>query len=192
VRTTASVHHNLEFTSGRLASSLIWGRNKNLKNGTRRIFNSYGLETTAKFRSRNWIWIRFENVDRDRSLLPVSPAPQNPTCLLCGIVGFNISSPDDFTKPTQSKHVVLDSAGRPTTIEEEPIGRVQAYTFGYEREVPVGLSWLNVGLGGQVTTYGLPAQLKKIYGNRPSTFVAFLRIRPKGNMTEHMRQMHRR
>jgi hypothetical protein len=41
VRTSASVHHNLQLSSGHIASSLIWGRNKDLKNGARRIFNSY-------------------------------------------------------------------------------------------------------------------------------------------------------
>ena len=80
--------------------------------------------------------------------------------------------------------------GSPVTVEEEPIGRVQAYTFGYERELPLRLSWLSVGLGAQVTTYGLPPQLKPVYGDRPSTAVFFLRLRPTGNMAEHMRLMH--
>ena len=80
--------------------------------------------------------------------------------------------------------------GIPVTIEETPIGRVQAYTFGYERELPIGLRWLNLGLGVQATTYGLPAQLKTIYGNHPATMTVFLRLRPSGNMQEHMKQMH--
>ena len=106
IRTTASVHHNLRFASGHVATSLIWGRNKDLKNGTRRIFNSYAFELTAKFRGRNWAWTRIENADRDRTLLPVQ-AIQQPACLLCGIVGFPASLPDDVTTFSPFPHVVL-------------------------------------------------------------------------------------
>jgi hypothetical protein len=75
--------------------------------------------------------------------------------------------------------------------EEDPIGRVQAYTFGYERDLPIGPSFLNIGLGGQVTTYGVPEPLKPIYGNRPAGFAVFLHVRPTGNIASHMRMMHR-
>ena len=152
----------------------------------------HNLEITAKFRGRNWIWTRIENVDRDRSLLPVQPGAQNPACLLCGVVGFPSSKIDDSTEVTQSKHVVLGPEGKPVTVDEVPIGRIQSYTLGYERELPVGPSWLNVGLGGQFTTSSVTAQLKAVYGNRPSTAVVFLRLRPTGNMSNHMRAMHGR
>ena len=92
VRTTASIHHQLEFGSGHVSSSLMWGRNKILKNGSRRIFNAYGFEMTTQFLRRNWIWTRIENVDRDRTLLPVARAPVS--CLLCGILGFGDAAAD--------------------------------------------------------------------------------------------------
>ena len=180
VRTTASLHHNLQFSSGHVASSLIWGRNKDLKNQQRRIFNSYNFESTVRFKTRNWVWTRIENVDRDRSLLPVP----DPACRLCGVVGFGASL-EEF------KHIVLGPGGVPVTIEEDPIGRVQAYSLGYERDLPLGLTWLDVGLGVQATTYGLTPQLKAVYGNRPATVAMFLRFRPAGNMRDHMKQMHR-
>ncbi len=188
VRTTASLHHNIQFASGHISSSLIWGRNKDLKDGTRRIFNAYNLEITAKFAARNWLWTRIENVDRDRSLLPV----QQPTCLLCGLVGFTASKGAPDLEIARFDHVVLGRDGKPATVEEVPIGRIQAYTIGVERELPVGPSWLNVGIGGQFTTYSLTSELKTVYGNRPSTAVVFLRLRPQGNMSAHMRQMHGR
>src|SRR5207249_4015224 len=74
--------------------------------------------------------------------------------------------------------------------EEDPIGRVQAYTFGYERELPIGISAVKVGLGAQFTTYGLTSQLKTVYGNRPVGVSVFLRIRPTGNAAAHMQIMH--
>jgi hypothetical protein len=75
-------------------------------------------------------------------------------------------------------------------VEEDPIGRVQAYTFGYERDLPIGPSFLNVGLGFQATTYGLTPQLKAIYGDRPASFQVFLHFRPTGNVGSHMQMMH--
>ena len=153
LRTTASIHYNRQFSFGHIASSVIWGRNKDLDHDRSRIFNSYALESTVKFLKRNWAWTRIENVDRDRTLL----------------VGETRAA---------------------LNIAEEPIGRVQAYTFGYERDLPIRISALNVGLGVQATAYGVPLPLKAVYGNRPAGLSVFLRLRPTGNMMEHMRQMH--
>jgi hypothetical protein len=191
VRSTASIHHDLQFSSGHISSSFIWGRNKDLKNGARRIFNSYNFEMTSQFLRHNWIWTRIENVDRDRTLLPVQ-APAGPICLLCGIVGFGISLEDDSGFPPLN-HVVLGPNGNPVTVEEEPIGRVQAYTAGYERELPAAWSLpkISTGFGFQVTAYSLPSQLTAVYGNHPATVAVFLRFRPTGNMAAHMKLMHR-
>jgi len=155
-RMTASLSHNKRFSSGYIASSLIWGRNKDLPgHDAPRIFNSYTLESTVNFANNNWTWIRVENVDRDRTIL-VGEVPA----------------------------VVR--------TEEDPIGRIQAYTFGYERDLPIATSQLKIGLGSQVTVYGMPQHIKAVYGNRPTAFTMFLRIRPKGNMMEHMQLMHRK
>ena len=150
LRTTASLHHNTRFSSGHIASSLIWARNRDDVGHESRIFNSYALESTVNFGS-NWAWTRIENVDRDASLLTGETADH---------------------------------------VEETPIGRVQAWTFGYERELPVGSAPLRVGLGAQISVYGLPSELKPVYGDRPAGLIVFLRLRPKGNMMLHMRAMH--
>jgi len=76
------------------------------------------------------------------------------------------------------------------SVEEDPIGRVQASTFGYERDLPIGPSFLNIGLGAQVSVYGLPPQLKPIYGDHPAAVSVFLHLRPSGNMAAHMQMMH--
>jgi hypothetical protein len=138
-------------SEGHVATSLIWGRNKDIDGEERRIFNAYTLESTVNFRGKNWVWTRIENVDRDASL----------------IAGEVSEHPD-----------------------ETPIGRVQAWTFGYERDLPVGSAPIRVGLGAQATMYGLPSTLKGIYGDHPAGFMFFLRIRPKGNMMLHMQAMH--
>ena len=151
LRTTASIHHNIRFSSGHISTSVIWGRNKDLESHGRRIFNAYTAESTVNFLSNNWVWTRIENVDRDRTLL------------------------------------VRETAIK---VEEEPIGRVQAYTLGYERELPMRISSVKVGLGAQFTTYGLTSEMKSIYGARPAAFNVFLRIRPTGNAAAHMQMMH--
>jgi hypothetical protein len=71
---------------------------------------------------------------------------------------------------------------------------VPAYTLGYERSLafPGVASWISPGLGVQITMYSLPPQLVKIYGTHPSTVAMFLRLRPTGNMSEHMKSMHHR
>jgi hypothetical protein len=153
LRMTASVQHSLRFSSGHISSSLIWGRNKDMNGHGSRIFNAYTAESTVNFLNRNWVWMRIENVDRDRTLL----------------IG--------------EKPAALE-------IEEDPIGRVQAYTFGYERDLPIGAPYLNVGLGAQATVYGLTPQLKSVYGAHPAGFSVFLRLRPVGNIGTHMQMMH--
>jgi hypothetical protein len=152
LRTTASLQHNVRFSGGHIASSLIWGRNKDIDDAEQRIFNSYTLESTVNFGS-NWAWTRIENLDRDASLLS-------------GEI---------------SGHV-----------DETPIGRLQAWTFGYERELPLGAAPIRIGLGAQATVYGLADILKPIYGERPTGVAFFLRFRPKGNMMLHMQGMHQR
>jgi hypothetical protein len=138
LRTTASLHHNVRFSGGHIASSLIWGRNKDIDGADRRIFNAYTFESTVNFKNQNWIWTRIENLD----------------------------------------------------VSEDPGGRIQAWTVGYERELPTGKVPLRIGLGAQTTFHNLTPSLQAIYGDRPMGAMFFLRIRPKGNMMLHMQAMH--
>jgi hypothetical protein len=65
----------------------------------------------------------------------------------------------------------------PPGFVELPIGHVQAYTFGYDRDfdlIPV----LESALGAQITTYGVPDILTPIYGPHPIGAAIFVRLRP--------------
>lgn len=55
--------------------------------------------------------------------------------------------------------------------------RIGAYTFGAVRDV-VQNDKLQVGVGADVTFYSKPGELNSIYGERPVSVRAFLRIRP--------------
>lgn len=62
-RQTASVAYDRALASGNWATTLIWGRN--FKQTTRRVQNSYLLESTLNFARRNYAYTRLEVVDKD-------------------------------------------------------------------------------------------------------------------------------
>jgi hypothetical protein len=64
-------------------------------------------------------------------------------------------------------------------FQEEPIGHVQAYTLGYDRDIEL-VPHLASAIGAQITTYGIPDSLKPIYGARPAGVAIFVRLRPTG------------
>jgi hypothetical protein len=60
---------------------------------------------------------------------------------------------------------LLGEHALPSTFREEPIGRVQAYNFGYSRDFDV--PHIASAVGAQFTTHGVADVLKPIYGARP-------------------------
>ena len=84
-------------------------------------------------------------------------------------------------------------------IDESIPGRVIAAANIFYRLTitPAFGDLINLTQAGTVTAQGFTKvdgnqqpELKPIYGNRPAGFSVFLRLRPKGNMADHMRQMH--
>ncbi len=65
----------------------------------------------------------------------------------------------------------------PPGFTELPIGHVQAYTFGYDRDFDL-VPDLESALGAQITTYGVPSILAPIYGSHPVGVAIFIRLRP--------------
>ena len=94
-RMTASIMYNRPLHNGNWANTILWGRTRSLQDNS--IFNSYLLESTVRFHTRNYAWTRIENAERSNEL----------------IIGENPLPPG---------------------FREEPIGRVQAYTFGYDHD----------------------------------------------------------
>jgi hypothetical protein len=137
-RMTASVMYNRPLLNGNWASTIVWGRTHSLQDDS--TFNSFLLESTLRFRTRNYIWTRIENVDRSNELL-------------------------------------LGEIPLPPNFEEKPIGRVQAYTFGYDRDFDV-IPHLASAIGAQFTTYGVPGTLQALYGSHPFGVAMFVRLRP--------------
>jgi hypothetical protein len=77
----------------------------------------------------------------------------------------------------RSNELILGENPLPPGFQEQPIGQVQAYTFGYDRDIAL-VPHLASAIGAQFTTYGVPEKLKAIYGAHPVGVVVFLRLRP--------------
>jgi len=65
----------------------------------------------------------------------------------------------------------------PPGFEEMPIGHVQAYTAGYDRDIDL-IPDLASAIGAQFTTYGVPGILQPIYNAHPIGVGMFVRLRP--------------
>ncbi|MGA8161922.1 MAG: hypothetical protein WA374_20085 [Acidobacteriaceae bacterium] len=84
---------------------------------------------------------------------------------------------EDVDRTTE---LLLGERPIPPGFTEEPAGRVQAYTFGYDRDLPL-LPHFETALGAQVTAYTVGSRLEPVYGSDPMGAVVFLRIRPRGH-----------
>ena len=80
----------------------------------------------------------------------------------------------------RSNELMLGESALPPGFEEHPIGQVQAYTFGYDREFDFA-SHLDSAVGAQATTYGVPTAIDLVYGHHPFGVAIFLRFRPEAH-----------
>ena len=77
----------------------------------------------------------------------------------------------------RTNELLLGERPLPPGFSEAPLTHVQAYTFGYDREV-ARAPHLSMALGGQITAYGVGQPLKATYGDHPVGGLIFLRLRP--------------
>ena len=77
----------------------------------------------------------------------------------------------------RSNELLLGENPLPPSFQERPIGRVQGYTIGYDRDFDI-VPHVSSALGTQVEIYGLPEGLKAVYGSHPAGVAVFVRIRP--------------
>jgi hypothetical protein len=84
----------------------------------------------------------------------------------------------------RTTELLLGKQPEPAGFDEQFLARIQAYTAGYDREIPM-VRGLSTALGAQVTFYGKPDFLTPIYGRHPAGVIVFVRIRPTGNMHSH-------
>ena len=66
----------------------------------------------------------------------------------------------------------------PSGFREEPLTHVQAYTFGYDRDVDA-MPGVASAIGAQFTAYGVGRPLQPMYGTDPIAVQVFIRFRAK-------------
>jgi hypothetical protein len=79
----------------------------------------------------------------------------------------------------RTNELLLGERALPAGFSEAPLTHVQAYTFGYDREVAANIPHLSVAVGGQMTAYGVGKPLQAVYGAHPVGGLIFLRLRPQ-------------
>jgi hypothetical protein len=77
----------------------------------------------------------------------------------------------------RSNELLVGENPLPPNFREQPIGRVQAYTFGYDHDIDL-IPNVASAIGAQLTTYGVANVLKPIYGSHPVGLILFVRFRP--------------
>ena len=77
----------------------------------------------------------------------------------------------------RSNELIVGENPLPPGFAEKPIGQVQAYTFGYDRDFYL-ISDLASAIGAQFTVYGVPGILEPIYSAHPIGVAMFVRLRP--------------
>jgi hypothetical protein len=76
----------------------------------------------------------------------------------------------------RTNQLLLGENPEPVAFVERYFTRVQAYTAGYDRDIG-HIPHLSTAIGGQLTWYGVPGDLKPIYGAHPVGVALFMRIR---------------
>jgi len=77
----------------------------------------------------------------------------------------------------RSNELLLGQSAVPPGFVEHFLARIQAYSFGYDRDIFV-TPRTRTALGAQVTAYGVPGLLQPLYGDVPVGVAVFLRFRP--------------
>lgn len=80
----------------------------------------------------------------------------------------------------RTNELLFRNIPEPPNFQENIIGRVQAYTAGYDRDVG-SIAHLATAIGAQLTVYSTPDSLKSQYGSHPVGTVVFLHCDLLGN-----------
>jgi len=166
LRMTASVHHNLVWDGGNVASAVIWGRESEDLGD----FNSFLVESTLTLDDRNHVYTRAELADK-YGLLPQQYAP--------AVIRFKAAK-SEGSGPLNHNPSLPDGGPIPSGYIPVPTRRtfrVGAFTVGYVRDVYED-ERIVVGLGADVTGHLRPGILDARYGEHPTGARFFVRVRP--------------
>jgi hypothetical protein len=165
LRTTASLMYSRPFASGMWSTSLIWGRNHELEYTQLRNVPVFPQELSLRPRHIVSVPTRIPGQIYNSYL-----AESTLRWRRNWIWGRAESADKDST-------VLFEEAPFVLLVDETRLARVQAYTAGYERELPSWTRYLSTGIGSQFTIYHVPPLLSPIYGASPVGVQMFVRVR---------------
>jgi hypothetical protein len=159
-RTTASLHYGAEGDRP-VAVSLIWGRDNDEHRGAPS--QAGGLPQVSPLAIRH----------------PNAPRGYTDYWLLEG--AWQVTARDHLYSRAEyldrNFQLLFSKKGAlPGTPVGTKLVRIKAVTLGYLRDVAL-VKGLKTGIGGDVTAYGVPDDLKTVYGPRPLSTHAFFRFR---------------
>jgi len=76
----------------------------------------------------------------------------------------------------RTNELLFKNGVEPPNFRETIIGRVQAFTIGYDRDIQL-VPYLATAIGGQATFYGVPDSFEPSYGSHPLGVAMFVRLR---------------
>ena len=79
----------------------------------------------------------------------------------------------------RTNELLLGDKPLPPNFSDRYFTRVQAYTFGYGRELARHVTHLSASIGAQGTVYGVPDVLRNSYGAHPAGVLLFIRLRTR-------------
>ncbi|MEP7365746.1 MAG: hypothetical protein ABI972_21035 [Acidobacteriota bacterium] len=166
-RTTASLGYSRAFTGGHWTSTIVWGRNHNLEFTQQ---PNTELLTNAQKGGKNFSVVLVPT--REPGYIYNSYLAE--TTLRFRHKNWIWGRAENTDR---DNYLLYEEAPFVRLVEEQRYTRVQVYTAGYEREVASHVSWLSAGLGGQIMWFGVPDNLRPIYGEHPVGMQFFLRLR---------------
>jgi hypothetical protein len=165
LRTTASVMYARPFATGAWTTSLIWGRNHELE-----YTQLPNVPVFPQSRAVRPLHIVSVPTRIPGQIYNSYLAESTLRWRRNWIWGRAESADKDST-------VLFEEAPFVLLVDEARLARVQAYTAGYERELPSWTRYLSTGVGSQLTVYHVPPLLSPIYGTSPFGVQVFLRLR---------------
>jgi hypothetical protein len=164
LRTTASATYVRPFATGRWATTALWGRNVDL---------SYTQQPGIPL--------------LPRALRPLHVVTVPTRILPYKYNSFLIESTLNFRhkhwlwgraeNTDRDSLLLFQQTPLLLLVDERRYARVQAYTGGYEYELPRTVSWLATGIGGQLTLFHAPPNLAPVFDANPVGVQLFLRMR---------------
>jgi len=116
LRMTASISYNRSITNGDWSSSFIWGRNHTI--GATLDTDAYLAESLLNFKTRNYVWGRFESVDRTNELLLGSNLP--PIGFVVSSIGKVEATSIGYSRDIVRSHHIQTALGAQLTLYNAP------------------------------------------------------------------------